>query len=162
MSASVAYDCPFTLKTYIVHIYQALYFPELEHNLINPNQCRLNNVVIDECPKFLSVHATDETHSIYFPREGICFPLSTHGIHLYLPTQKPTRWELDTLDELELTSNDLRGDPHAKIFSEQEDNMLDNPGNNRGTHNRARNRSVAALGLSQVTNSLSNTYIVHP
>ena len=76
VSASVAaYDCPFTLKTYIIHIHQALYFPELEHNLINPNQCLLNHVVIDECTKFLSVHATDEIHSIYFPREDIRFPL---------------------------------------------------------------------------------------
>ena len=56
VSASVAYDCPYTLKTHIIHIHQALYFPELEHNLINPNQCRLNDVIIDECPKFLSAH----------------------------------------------------------------------------------------------------------
>ena len=73
VSASVACDCPFTLKTYIVHTHQAVFFQELEHNLINPNQCCLNDVVIDECPKFLSVHATDETHSIYFPCEGIRF-----------------------------------------------------------------------------------------
>ena len=57
VSASVAYDCPYTLKSYILHIHQALYFQELEHNLINPNHCRLNDVVIDECPKFLSANA---------------------------------------------------------------------------------------------------------
>ena len=128
-----------------MHIHQALYFPELQHNLINPNQYRLNNVIIDECPKFLSVHAIDEIHSIHFPREEIRFPLSTHGIHSYLPTCKPTRWELDNLDELELTSNDLEWDPHMKTISEQEDSMLDNRGHHYTTHNR----SVAALGLLQ-------------
>ena len=82
--------------------------------------------------------------------------LLTHSIHLYLPTQKPTRWKLDKLDDLELTSNDLEWDPHAKTFSEQKDNMLDDRGNHGGIHNRAHNSSVAALGLLQVTTFLSN------
>jgi hypothetical protein len=133
VSASVVYDCPFTLQAYLLHIHQALYFKELEHNLINPNQCRLNDVIIDECPKFLSTNPTDATHSIFFPKEDIRIPLSTHGKHSCLTTRKPTKWELDNLDELELTSNDIEWDPHDLSFSEQENNMTGDRGRSRPT-----------------------------
>ena len=155
VSASVAYDCPFTLKSYLLHIHQALFFEELEHNLLNPNQCRMNDVIINECPKFLSSQPNDETHSIYFPKEDVRIPLSTHGVHSYLPTRKPTLWELDHLDELELTSNDLEWDPHATTFSEHENNMLDDRGHHRPPRTRTNTRSVAALGISQVSNCLT-------
>lgn len=72
-ASSVAYDCPFTLKTYIVHIHQGLYFPELEHNLINPNQCPLtNNVIIDESPNFcLSTPRTKPTPFIFLKKKVV-------------------------------------------------------------------------------------------
>jgi hypothetical protein len=84
---------------------------------VTPNQCRLNDVIINECPKFLTSKPNDETHSIYFPpQEDVRIPpLSTHGIHSYLLTRKPTSWELDNLEELELlTSNDIEWYPHGQ------------------------------------------------
>jgi hypothetical protein len=94
VSAAVTYDCPFTLVSHLLVMHQALFFTDLKHNLINPNQCRLNDVVINDCPKFLTSRPNNETHSIYFPKAELRIPLSTHGIHSYLPTRKPTNWEV--------------------------------------------------------------------
>ena len=156
VSASIVYDCPFTLQSYHLHIHQALHFEELEHNLLNPNQCRLNDVVINECPKFLSNKPTDESHSMFFPQDGIRIPLSTHGIHSYIPTRKPSRWELENLQSLELTSNDVEWDPHDQQYQEQEENMTNDRGFSREPRDRANSRFVAALGVSQVTNALTS------
>jgi hypothetical protein len=82
--------------------------------------------------------------------------MSTHGIHSWLPTRKPTKWELDNLDELELTSNDIKWDPHDLSFSEQENNITDDRGRSPPTRTPTYTRSVAALGISQVTNALTD------
>jgi hypothetical protein len=68
---ALAYDCPFSGKVYILVVHHGLHFPEMEHNLIPPFQMRVNDLIIDECPKFLSVEASDKSHSIYFPSENV-------------------------------------------------------------------------------------------
>jgi hypothetical protein len=88
--------------------------------------------------------------------EDVRIPLSTHGIHSYILTRKPTKWELDNLAELDLTSNDIDWDPHDKTFAKQENNMLDDRGHHLPTRTCAHIRSVAALGISQVTNALTD------
>ena len=157
VSASVANDSPFTLKTYVAHIHQALNFPELEHNLINPNQCRLNDVIIDECPKFLSVHATDKTHSIYLPCKEIRFPhcSRTEYMRTYQHASQPDgNWIISmSLSSLPMISNGI--EHTGKLFQNMRTICLTTGGHHRTTRNRVHNFSVAALGLSQVTNSLS-------
>jgi hypothetical protein len=46
----IAYDHP-DGETVILIVNQALYIPALDDNLICDNQCRMNDVVIDSCPK---------------------------------------------------------------------------------------------------------------
>jgi hypothetical protein len=42
VTAAIAYDDPIRAQTYIIIVHQALYFGDrLQHNLINPFQCRL-------------------------------------------------------------------------------------------------------------------------
>ena len=69
--AVVVYDCPVTGLTTILIINNALYIAEMEHNLLPPIMMRLNGIIVDECPKFLSPNPTVDSHSIFFPyREG--------------------------------------------------------------------------------------------
>ena len=59
-----AYDDEKTGQTYILQFHQALYFGDrLETSLLNPNQMRDNNFIVDECPLSLS-HDSNTTHSI--------------------------------------------------------------------------------------------------
>jgi hypothetical protein len=55
VSAAIAFDHPYTSETFILVFNQALHFPKMEHNLINPNQFCINDVEVDECPKFLPI-----------------------------------------------------------------------------------------------------------
>eukprot|EP00978_Attheya_sp_CCMP212_P004011 scaffold8553_cov56-Attheya_sp.AAC.1 len=60
-------------------------------------QLRMNDVRIDECPKFLHPNPTDITHAIKFPGVGgeddYVMPLALHGVTSYFPTRKPTEVE---------------------------------------------------------------------
>ena len=50
VTAAVAYDCPFTLVTYVLIFPQSLYFPRMNHNLICPDQLREFGLTVNEFP----------------------------------------------------------------------------------------------------------------
>jgi hypothetical protein len=55
VTAAIAYDDPINAQTYLLIVHQALYFGDkLPHNLINPFQCRLNEVRINERARVLT------------------------------------------------------------------------------------------------------------
>jgi hypothetical protein len=88
ITAAIAYDDVITAKTYILIIHQALYFRDkLENNLLNPFQCRLNGVGINECPRILDPSINDDSHSILFPNEDLKIPLQLNGIVSYFPVK---------------------------------------------------------------------------
>jgi hypothetical protein len=131
---ALAYDCPYTGKVYVILVHHALHFPEMDHNLIPPFQMRVNGVVINECPKFLSPQPTDETYSLFFPSDDIRLPLSIIGSTSFLHTRKPTRYEYENEQQLELSGEAPEWNPHSVDFAAQEENMVDNYGlirNNR-------------------------------
>ena len=64
VSAVVGYTCPSSGATYHLVIHQAIEIPHLEHHLLCPMQCRVNDVVVNDVPKFLSKNVTPETHAI--------------------------------------------------------------------------------------------------
>ena len=51
-------------QTYHMVIHQVISIPHLEHHLLLPMQARLNDVTINEIPKFIASNPTKETHSI--------------------------------------------------------------------------------------------------
>ena len=67
VTAAVAYDCEYSGMTYIMVIHNALYFKNMDVNLIPPFMMRLAGLEVNECPKFLAPNPTIENHSIYFP-----------------------------------------------------------------------------------------------
>ena len=101
VSAALAYTNHSHGETVILVIHQAIYIPSLSHNLLCPNQLRLNDVAVDERPKCLTERPTEETHTIKHPgdAEDCLPPLTIHldlkGLTSCFPTRKPTEEEFE-------------------------------------------------------------------
>jgi hypothetical protein len=80
VSAALAYDDPQTGHTHMLVLHQAIYFEHLDHNLLCPMQLRMNNVAINECPKCLTTNPTNETPSLYFPKQNFRISLDLHAV----------------------------------------------------------------------------------
>jgi hypothetical protein len=65
-TVAVAYDCSNTFSTIILIFQQLLYIQTLTNNLLCPNQLRLNDVIVNECPlQFIPMNKRKkEDHSI--------------------------------------------------------------------------------------------------
>ena len=92
-------------------INQAIYVPEVDHCLLCPIQCRMNDVVIHEVPKFLTTNPTASTHSILIadPTNDVhpyTIPLQLEGVVSYFEYSVPTSAEFEENDipHLELTA----------------------------------------------------------
>jgi hypothetical protein len=147
ISGALAYDDPETGATHIMVIHQAIYFDHLENNLISPMQLRMNDLSIDECPKFLSPVPSDETHSIHFPRKDLRISLSLHGTIQYFPARKPTPQEYDDCPEThrhEATYEMPNWNQHSLSFNRQEENMTDTFGHLNEPSTRSYNRKIAS------------------
>eukprot|EP00978_Attheya_sp_CCMP212_P038406 scaffold190171_cov30-Attheya_sp.AAC.1 len=129
VSAALAYDDATTGEVIIVVIHQAIYIPTMDHNLLCPIQLRMNEVMIDDCPKFLYLNPTDETHAIKVSgadsEDDYLIPLSLQGVTLFFPTRKPTMQEWENCRQIELTSESPEWDPHDSMYADQEDALLD-------------------------------------
>ncbi|KAI2493824.1 hypothetical protein MHU86_20705 [Fragilaria crotonensis] len=105
-------------------VHQAIFIPDLAHNLLSTMQVRLNDVVINETPRFLTERVTDLTHSIVVPTDDpdvpYVIPLSIHGVTSTFPTRKPTLAEYESLPHLTLTSEDPPYDPYDQSFAAEE------------------------------------------
>ena len=90
VSGVVGYTQPGTGRRYHLVIHQALSIPVLDHHLLCPMQCRVNGIVINECPKFLCPDASNYSHAIVATDPDDCeaevvLPLSLDGATSYLP-----------------------------------------------------------------------------
>jgi hypothetical protein len=66
VDAAVSYDCPYTLKTYLLIVRNSLYIPNLVHNLIPPFILSEAGIYVEPVPKIHIKDPTIENHSIYF------------------------------------------------------------------------------------------------
>jgi hypothetical protein len=64
VSAALAYLSPESGETIILIVHQAIHNPNVQHNLLCPLQLRMNDVIVNECPKFLTATPTDRDHTI--------------------------------------------------------------------------------------------------
>jgi hypothetical protein len=64
ISGGLAYDDPQTCKVYHLVINQAIHIPHLDHHLLCPIQCQVNEVTVDDMPKSLMPNPTDHTHAM--------------------------------------------------------------------------------------------------
>ena len=133
VSAALAYDDPKMGEVHILEVHQAIEIPHLHHNLLCLMQLRVNDVEVNERPKFLTRYPTDSSHVIIIPSEGcdvrLTIPLSLKGVTSYFPTRKPTREEYKRAStRFELTSEVPEWNPHTNLFSDQEEALVDDSG----------------------------------
>jgi hypothetical protein len=64
VSGALAYDDPVTGKVSHLVINQAIHIPHLDHHLLCPMQCQVNDVVVDDMHKFLMSDPTDHMHAL--------------------------------------------------------------------------------------------------
>ena len=94
-------------------------------------QVRMNDVKLDNKPKFLTEDSTDESHAILHEDNMgtlVNIILSLKGVTSYFPTRKPTKHEFENCPRIELTYLISEWDPHSTMFQEQEEALMDNKG----------------------------------
>jgi len=98
-------------------------------------QCRVNDVVVDDTPKFLASDPTDNTHALTikdpdWPAQTVILRLALRGVTSLLNVRGVTldEWTSDAFKRLHLTSETLTWDPTTTLYEEQEAAMVDYSG----------------------------------
>ena len=91
--AVLEYTHPLTVQIYHLVIHRAIQIPNLEHHLLCPMQCIVNDIIINDVPKLLMKTPTHDSHSIVAqdiknPLTPLVLPLYIHGVTSYLPVSK--------------------------------------------------------------------------
>ncbi len=136
VSGVVAYDDPQTGRTLHLIINQAIHIPHLDHHLLCPMQCPVNDTIVNDLPKFLAADPTDQTHELTLtgpnnPLQPVILPLTLKGMTLVLNVRSTTINEFNSRDHLRLhlTSETLTWDPTTNLYEKQENAMMDYSGN---------------------------------
>jgi hypothetical protein len=99
-------------------------------------QCQVNDVTVDDTPKFLACDPTDKLHALTLedpdhPAQRVTLPLALQGVTSLLNVRAPTlnEWNSDAYRRLHLTSETLTWDPTTTLYKDQELAMTDYSGN---------------------------------
>jgi hypothetical protein len=135
VSRVVAYTDSKTGRMLHLVIHQAIHVPHLDHHLLCLMQCHVNDVIVDEMPKFLASKPTDQMHALTVadpddPSRTLTMPLSLKGVTSLLYVRNVTADDFYNTDtpRIDLTSETLTWDLMTTLFEEQEDKMLDYSG----------------------------------
>ena len=100
----------------------------LDHNLLCPMQCRVNDITINDVPKFLMKTLTPDSHSIVAhdinnPLTPLVLPLFIHGVTSWIPVSKPSLedWKYMKDQTIEMTAEQLEWEPNDTRFQESEE-----------------------------------------
>jgi hypothetical protein len=103
VSGVFAFDHPQDGQVYHLVFHQAIHMPQLDHHLLCPMQCRVNDMTVNHVPKFLTRFPTDNTHALVVQNPDndlttLSSPLHLQGVTSYLPVRKPTadKWSQGT------------------------------------------------------------------
>jgi hypothetical protein len=94
-------------------------------------QCRINDMTVNNVPKFLTRFPTDNTHALIVQNPDndstIFFPLHLQGVMSYLPVHKLTaaKWETGDIVQIDVTAENLDWDPNDPTYSSNEAAMTD-------------------------------------
>jgi hypothetical protein len=95
VSAGMAYDVPGSVKVEILIIHQAINLQHFPHNLLNPMQMRLNDVVVHETPNFQCDNPINFSHTIKIKVENmndeLVIPLDLRGMVSCFTTRNTTQ-----------------------------------------------------------------------
>ena len=114
VSGALAYDDPNSGAAIMLIVHQAILVTSMSNNLLCPMQIRMNDVELNDTPKFLTENPTSKTHAISgLDQDGHkhIIPFTLHSVTSYIPTRKPSREEFDTCPRIELTCELPEWDP---------------------------------------------------
>jgi hypothetical protein len=99
-------------------------------------QRSVNDLTINDPPKFLAANPTDQTHALTIndpdnPLQPVILPLTVRGVTSLLNVRTVTINEFNSQDYpcLHLTSESFTWDPMTTLYEEQENAMTDYSGN---------------------------------
>ncbi len=120
---------------YHLVINQAIHIPHLDHHLLCPIQCQVNDVIVDNTPIFLVRDLTDHMHALIIkdptnPAQTFILPLELQGMTLLTYMRAPTldKWNSDTIRRLHLTAESLSWDPTLILYEELDAAMAEYSG----------------------------------
>ena len=116
VSALTAYDHP-NGDTFILEVNQALYSPQQEPSLLNPNQMRWNHLTVDDIPRQFDPKSI---HSICFPESASTIRLRLRGVMSTFPIRVPTQDEQEECTHLSLTSRKC-WEPNSDLLASEEE-----------------------------------------
>lgn len=128
VDAAIAYDCPYSHRTYILMIRNALYIPNLVNNLIPPFIMREGGVIVNEKAKIHCDDPTTDDHCIRFRNNDLCIPLKLTGTFSFFHSRRPIDSELMSCDKIFVTPDSSEWNPYCESFSLNEESMLDYEG----------------------------------
>lgn len=131
VDAAVAYDCPYSLKTFILVGRNAICVPSMTHNLVPPFIMREAGLEVNDIPKIHVDQPTKCHHSIFCAETDLRIPLKLRGVFSYFPTRRLTHQELqdeDFHDIIFLSPDAPAWDPHLPHWADMEDSFLDHEG----------------------------------
>lgn len=131
VDACFAYDCPRSLKTYLLIARNALHVPSMDHNLVPPFLLREAGIDVRDVPKIHCHEATVEDHSLYFADSNLRIPLKLNGVFSYFPTRALTQDEIDHCEDYDcifLTPDSTSWNPHCDSYAKNEESFLDHRG----------------------------------
>jgi hypothetical protein len=86
-------------------INQAIHIPHLDHHLLCPMQCRVNDVTVNDLPKFLAADPTDQMHALTLtdpdnPLQPVILLSTLRGVKSLLNVRSVTIDEFNSHDYL--------------------------------------------------------------
>ena len=129
VDGAIAYDCPFSSKSYILLFRNALSIPTMESNLIPPFIMRMGGVVVNDTPKIHCMNPSTEDHCLTFKDSDLRIPMQLMGTFSFFHCRMPSADELESCDKIFLTPDSTDWNPHCESFAKNEESMLDYEGN---------------------------------
>ncbi len=119
-------------QVYHLVFHLAIHMPKLDHHLLCPMQCHINDVTVNDVPKFLTCFPTDNMHALIMQNQdndltNLPFPLHLQGVTSYLLVGEPTaaKWETGDIVWINMMAENLNWDQNDPTYSSQEAAMTD-------------------------------------
>jgi hypothetical protein len=132
VSGVLAFDHSQDRQVYHLVFHQAIHMPQLDHHLLCPMQCCINDVTVNNVPKILTPFPTDNTHALVMQNPDddsttLSFPLHLQGVRSYLSVRKPTANKLESgnIIRVDMTAENLDWNLNDPTYSSQEAAVTD-------------------------------------
>ena len=128
----VAHDCPYSKRTFFLAMYNTLYIPKMNENLVPPFTLRRQGNVVNDIPKIQLDAPSEMDHCIILDDNRIHIPLQLIGTMSYFKTRMTS---IDEYEEavlknnlVDMDVNEPDWDPMGPKFARDEARMLDYEG----------------------------------